>query len=194
MRPCLSNAVRLQADELTRETFRGSKWLVLRYGIYNLDIIHAAVRIAKQEGVSVSLDLASFEMVRDFRAPLLKLLESGDVDLCFANEDEATEVVSDLFLKEPKNIYNFTGLSQPCCRRLDKSLAMVARPDTHTSLDSLWSSSSGIESSQHRVITEGRFRDDFTWDFVFIFYSFFFGCCIGGSISRVKKCSYSWDY
>ncbi|XP_028100203.1 uncharacterized protein LOC114299627 isoform X3 [Camellia sinensis] len=153
MRPCLSNAVRLQADELTRETFRGSKWLVLRYGIYNLDIIHAAVRIAKQEGVSVSLDLASFEMVRDFRAPLLKLLESGDVDLCFANEDEATEVVSDLFLKEPKNIYNFTGLSQPCCRRLDKSLAMVARPDTHTSLDSLWSSSSGIESSQHRVIT-----------------------------------------
>lgn len=67
--------------------------MVLRYGIYNLDIIHAAVRIAKQEGVSVSLDLASFEMVRDFRAPLLKLLESGDVDLCFANEDEATEVV-----------------------------------------------------------------------------------------------------
>ncbi|CAL5373220.1 unnamed protein product [Camellia sinensis] len=75
MRPCLSNAVRLQADELTKETFRGSKW------------------IAKQEGVYVSLDLASFEMVRDFRAPLLKLLESGDVDLCFANEDEATEVV-----------------------------------------------------------------------------------------------------
>ncbi|CAL5371222.1 unnamed protein product [Camellia sinensis] len=93
MRPCLSDAVRLQADELTRETFRGSKWLVLRYAIYNLDIIHAAIRIAKQEGVSVSLDLASFEMVRNFRAPLLKLLESGDVDLCFANEDEATEVV-----------------------------------------------------------------------------------------------------
>ncbi|GMP31795.1 hypothetical protein CsSME_00005867 [Camellia sinensis var. sinensis] len=93
MRPCLSDAVRLQADELTRETFRGSKWLVLRYGIYNLDIIHAAIRIAKQERVSVSLDLASFEMVRNFRAPLLKLLESGDVDLCFANEDEATEVV-----------------------------------------------------------------------------------------------------
>ncbi|KAK9285461.1 hypothetical protein L1049_024654 [Liquidambar formosana] len=93
MRPCLSNAVRLQADELTRENFRGSKWLVLRFGIYNLDIIHAAVRIAKQEGVSVSLDLASFEMVRNFRAPLLELLESGYVDLCFANEDEAVEVV-----------------------------------------------------------------------------------------------------
>ncbi|KAF8406453.1 hypothetical protein HHK36_008540 [Tetracentron sinense] len=93
MRPCLSNAVRLQVDELTKEDFRGSKWLVLRYGIYNLDIIQAAIRIAKQEGVSVSLDLASFEMVRNYRSPLLELLESGDIDLCFANEDEATELL-----------------------------------------------------------------------------------------------------
>ncbi|KAK3012353.1 hypothetical protein RJ639_012997 [Escallonia herrerae] len=93
MRPCLSSAVRLQADELSRENFRGSKWLVMRYGIFNLDIIHAAVKIAKQEGVFVSLDLASFEMVRNFREPLLTLLESGNVDLCFANEDEAAELV-----------------------------------------------------------------------------------------------------
>lgn len=33
------------------------------------------------------------QMVRNFRTPLLQLLESGDVDLCFANEDEATELV-----------------------------------------------------------------------------------------------------
>ncbi|KAF8405251.1 hypothetical protein HHK36_010152 [Tetracentron sinense] len=93
MRPCLSNAAKLQADELTRDDFKGSKWLILRYGIYNLEIIHAAIRIAKEEGVSVSLDLASFEMVRNFRSPLLELLESGDIDLCFANEDEATELL-----------------------------------------------------------------------------------------------------
>ena len=39
-----------------------SQWLIMRYGIFNLDIIHAAVKIAKQEGVFVSLDLASFEV------------------------------------------------------------------------------------------------------------------------------------
>ncbi|XWS25789.1 hypothetical protein CRYUN_Cryun27aG0097600 [Craigia yunnanensis] len=93
MRPCLSTAVKVQGDELTREDFSGSKWLVMRYGIFNLEVIQAAIRIAKQEGVSVSLDLASFEMVRNFRVPLLQLLESGDVDLCFANEDEATELL-----------------------------------------------------------------------------------------------------
>ncbi|KAJ4962793.1 hypothetical protein NE237_022732 [Protea cynaroides] len=93
MRPCLSNAVRLQADELTREDFTGSKWLVVRYAISSLEVIRAAIRIAKQEGVSISLDLASFEMVRNFKSPLLELLESGDIDLCFANEDEAKELL-----------------------------------------------------------------------------------------------------
>ncbi|GMP81421.1 hypothetical protein CsSME_00036140 [Camellia sinensis var. sinensis] len=32
-------------------------------------------------------------MVRKFRLQLLQLLESGNIDLCFANEDEATELV-----------------------------------------------------------------------------------------------------
>jgi hypothetical protein len=33
------------------------------------------------------------QMVRNFKLPLLQLLESGDIDLCFANEDEATELL-----------------------------------------------------------------------------------------------------
>ncbi|CAL8099595.1 unnamed protein product [Prunus armeniaca] len=100
MRPCLSSAVKLhpqnyviQADDLTRADFKGCKWLLLRYGIINLEVIQAAIRIAKQEGLFVSMDLASFEMVRNFRSPLLQLLESGGIDLCFANEDEATELL-----------------------------------------------------------------------------------------------------
>ncbi|XP_021831584.1 uncharacterized protein LOC110771570 isoform X1 [Prunus avium] len=100
MRPCLSSAVKLhpqnyviQADDLTRADFKGCKWLLLRYGIIHLEVIQAAILIAKQEGLFVSMDLASFEMVRNFRSPLLQLLESGGIDLCFANEDEATELL-----------------------------------------------------------------------------------------------------
>lgn len=33
------------------------------------------------------------QMVRNFKVPLLKLLESGGIDLCFANEDEAAELL-----------------------------------------------------------------------------------------------------
>ncbi|KAK4351956.1 hypothetical protein RND71_027474 [Anisodus tanguticus] len=79
MRPCLSGSVKVQADELKREDFKGSKWLVLRYAILNVEVIKAAIKIAKEEGLFVSLDLASFE--------------SGNIDLCFANEDEATELL-----------------------------------------------------------------------------------------------------
>ncbi|XP_072960785.1 uncharacterized protein [Typha angustifolia] len=93
MRPCLSSAVKLQANELNREDFKGSKWLVVRYAYFNLEQISAAIRIAKQEGVSVSMDLASFEMVRDYRSHLIDLLETGNIDLCFANEDEARELI-----------------------------------------------------------------------------------------------------
>lgn len=35
----------------------------MRYAALNLDIIHEAVRIAKEEGLFVSLDLASFEVI-----------------------------------------------------------------------------------------------------------------------------------
>ncbi|KAK8670195.1 hypothetical protein V6N13_104954 [Hibiscus sabdariffa] len=48
-------------DELTKDDFSGSKWLVMRYGIFNLEVIQEAIRIAKQECLFVSLDLASFE-------------------------------------------------------------------------------------------------------------------------------------
>ena len=38
------------------------QWLVMRYSIYNLEVINAAIKIAKQEGLLISLDLASFEV------------------------------------------------------------------------------------------------------------------------------------
>lgn len=38
------------------------QWLVLRYAVLNLEVIQEAIRFAKQEGLSVSLDLASFEV------------------------------------------------------------------------------------------------------------------------------------
>jgi len=38
------------------------QWLLLRYGIINIEVIQAAIQVAKQEGLLVSLDLASFEV------------------------------------------------------------------------------------------------------------------------------------
>ncbi|KAL1330181.1 hypothetical protein AAHE18_12G092400 [Arachis hypogaea] len=78
-------------------SFSRHLWLVLKYAILNLKVIQAAISLAKQEGLLVSLDLASFEMVRKFKPPLMKLLESGNIDLCFTNQDEATKLQLNLF-------------------------------------------------------------------------------------------------
>lgn len=49
MKPCLVNAVKLQANESRREDFRGSKWLILRYANCNckirrgLNLMHATM-------------------------------------------------------------------------------------------------------------------------------------------------------
>jgi hypothetical protein len=43
-------------------TLYSMQWLVVRYAQQNMEQIIEAIRIAKQEGLSVSLDLASFEV------------------------------------------------------------------------------------------------------------------------------------
>ncbi|KAL3640889.1 hypothetical protein CASFOL_015857 [Castilleja foliolosa] len=98
MRPCLSSAVKVQANDLTTADLRGSKWLVLRYAIFNIEVIQAAIKIARQE-----------EMVRKFRLPLLQLLESGSIDLCFANEDEAAVLLTGDDKADPESALEFLG-------------------------------------------------------------------------------------
>ncbi|KAH7292629.1 hypothetical protein KP509_29G078400 [Ceratopteris richardii] len=94
MRPCLSDAVRLQASELNQDDFHGAKWVVLNgYGFYGEDLVETAVGLAKKEGLQVAMDLSSFEVIRNFRPQLMKLLASKQIDLCFANEDEARELI-----------------------------------------------------------------------------------------------------
>ncbi|KAH0878354.1 hypothetical protein HID58_065748, partial [Brassica napus] len=49
---CFSVAMGIHADELSKEFFAGSKWLVLRYDVLNLEIIKTAIGFAKQEDLS----------------------------------------------------------------------------------------------------------------------------------------------
>ncbi|KAG6546370.1 hypothetical protein Mapa_012411 [Marchantia paleacea] len=110
MRPCLSDASHLRAEEVTHDDFKGAKWVVLNgYGFYWPDLTEKAVELAKQEGARVALDLASFEVVRRSRPRLLKLLESHKIDLCFANEDEARELMKSEGLESPEECLDFLG-------------------------------------------------------------------------------------
>ncbi len=89
MRTCLGAAAALPPEHFSAETFAGTRVVMLEgYTLFNHDLTRAIARAAKAAGAKLALDLASFEVVNFNRAVLQELLD-GQVDLVFANEDEA---------------------------------------------------------------------------------------------------------
>ncbi|CAK0780061.1 hypothetical protein CVIRNUC_004926 [Coccomyxa viridis] len=94
MRTCLDDAERLSTSDISREDFEGAKWVFLSgYILYRQDLLQSAVQLARQTGAKVALDLASFEVVREFRADVEALIKSKQIECCFCNEDEAAELI-----------------------------------------------------------------------------------------------------
>jgi len=58
------------------------------YLVQNHDLIHSALRLAKEANMMVSIDLASFNVVEENRE-FLRLMIEKYVDITFANEEEA---------------------------------------------------------------------------------------------------------
>ena len=89
MRTNLGASQTLQPEQVTPEAFAGARVVMLEgYTLFNHDLTRAVARSAKAAGCLLALDLASFEVVRYNRGVLEELL-SGQVDIVFANEDEA---------------------------------------------------------------------------------------------------------
>ena len=89
MRTCLAAAAALDPAAITAETFAGAKLVMLEgYTLFNHDLTRAIANAAKAAGCQLALDMASFEVVMANKAILEELL-SGQVDVVFANEDEA---------------------------------------------------------------------------------------------------------
>ncbi len=96
----LGAALELSAEEITPSLFDGSDCLYLEgYLVQNHELISAAARVARQCGLKVAMDLASFNIVEENR-DFLRGLVSGGVDIVFANEAEAAAFTGE---QEPLN-------------------------------------------------------------------------------------------
>ncbi|HBF87937.1 MAG TPA: adenosine kinase [Bacteroidales bacterium] len=85
----LGAAVELNADNLTTDLFKGYEYLHLEgYLIINNELVLKAVKLAKENGLKVSLDLASYNVVEG-NLEFLHNLVKNYVDIVFANEEEA---------------------------------------------------------------------------------------------------------
>ena len=84
----LGAAVLLNETHLTPDLFKGWDYCYVEgYLIANRPLFEKAIKLAKQAGCKVVLDLASYNVVDENRDFLLELLP--DIDIVFANEEEA---------------------------------------------------------------------------------------------------------
>lgn len=108
----LGAALELGPDEIDGSMFGGYDCLYVEgYLVQNHDLIERAVAEAKQNGLKVAIDLASYNVVEENRE-FLRDLADAYIDIIFANEQEA---------------HSFTGEKDPV-RALDKiaGLAEIA--------------------------------------------------------------------
>lgn len=85
----LGAASELHPDDITPERLKGFDiFFVEGYLVYNHALIMAAAVAAKNAGLTIALDLASYNVVEANREILIELVDNY-VDIVFANEEEA---------------------------------------------------------------------------------------------------------
>ncbi len=90
----LGCAIELSPDDIKSEMFHGYDYFHIEgYLVQNHDLLRKAVKLAKENNVKISLDLASFDVVRE-NLDFLKDIIDEYVDIVFANEDEAKAFTS----------------------------------------------------------------------------------------------------
>ncbi|MFO8233978.1 MAG: adenosine kinase [Bacteroidales bacterium] len=94
----LGAAVELSHQDLKNEFFKDFDYLhVEGYLVLNHELLKKASELAKQNGLKISLDLASYNVVED-NIDFLKTYINKEVDIIFANEEEAKSYTG----KEPE--------------------------------------------------------------------------------------------
>jgi len=104
----LGAAMELTADEMTHEIFKNYGILHIEgYLVQNHALIEVAMRIAKENGLLVSIDMASFNIV-EANLDFLHRIIREYVDIVFANEEEATSLTG----KNPEE--SLTEIAEMC--------------------------------------------------------------------------------
>lgn len=98
----LGAAATLKAEDLSLEMFKGYAYLFIEgYLVQDHDMILRAIELAKEAGLQICLDMASYNIVKE-NHEFFSLLINKYVDIVFANEEEAKVFTG----KEPEEALN----------------------------------------------------------------------------------------
>lgn len=85
----LGAAVEMGPDDITPDLFKGyDLFFIEGYLVFNYALIMAAASVAKSAGLTIALDLASYNVV-EANQEILNELVDNYIDIVFANEEEA---------------------------------------------------------------------------------------------------------
>ncbi len=105
----LGAALEMTEREITPEVFRGYDCLYVEgYQVQNHDLVAHTVRTARNCGLKVAMDLASYNVVQE-NLDFLRSLVAEDIDILFANEQEAYA-----FTGEPEPVNALEAISKMC--------------------------------------------------------------------------------
>ena len=86
---CLGAAAEMRADDIRAELFDGwDIFYVEGYLVANPSMLRKAIETAKDKGMTIAIDMASYNVVEESREFMLDLINNY-VDIVFANEKEA---------------------------------------------------------------------------------------------------------
>jgi sugar/nucleoside kinase (ribokinase family) len=127
MRTHLGAAMTLHPDEITLADFKGARHAHIEgYLMFNPALAEKVVATARAAGCTLSIDLASFEVVKIARDWLLAQLEAG-VDVVFANEDEVRALFQDQTSDYDSLATRLAGFGGIAGVKMGKDGAWVAR-------------------------------------------------------------------
>ena len=128
MRTDLGAAMTLSPDEVTVEDFRGCRHAHIEgYILFNRELMFKVLNSAKAAGCTVSIDLASFEVVGATKDILPDIL-SEYVDVVFANEGEAGALFDDSKDYEMM-VRELAGMCEVAVVKLGKAGSLIQQGD-----------------------------------------------------------------
>ena len=126
MRTHLGAAMTLSPDEITVDDFKGARHAHIEgYLLFNPDLAEKVATTARAAGCTISLELASFEVVNVARDWILEQLKKG-VHVVFANEDEIKALfqTTDSYDAQARRLASFGGIGAV---KIGKDGAWVAK-------------------------------------------------------------------
>lgn len=124
----LGAAIEMGPEELTPELFKGHHYFHIEgYLVQNHALVRRAVELAKAEGMIVSIDMASYNVVES-NLDFLQEIVAHYVDIVFANETEAQSFTG----KEPREAVD--ALAEMCdiaVVKIGKDGSMVKQGDSY---------------------------------------------------------------